>query len=122
VRPIRFSSGCWGPRIGAGMVAGRVGAADDAGAGTGRIADAGGRAGSGAAPEWCDECAGMGDATTVAACGSLLATGARAPVMCARWSAAVGVIGRPQTPQNRAPSSISFEQCGQVAIGGSTSR
>jgi hypothetical protein len=37
-------------------------------------------------------------------------------------AAAVGVIGRPQTPQNRAPSSISLEQCGQVAIGEPTSR
>ena len=31
----------------------------------------------------------------------------------ARWLMAVAVMGRPQAPQNRAPSSISTSQCGQ---------
>ena len=40
-----------------------------------------------------------------------------AEVAAATASAAVGVIGLPQAPQKRAPSSISAAQCGQVAMG-----
>ena len=56
-----------------------------------------------------------------AAAATRAGTTADAP-RAATAASAVCVIGRPQTPQNRAPSSISLEQCGQRAMGDSTSR
>lgn len=49
--------------------------------------------------------------------GETLIVSAAAPSLSlatsARWLMAVGEIGCPQAPQNRAPSSISASQCGQ---------
>jgi len=54
--------------------------------------------------------------------GGVVATGAEVAVVAALAAVAVGVIGWPQAPQNRAPSSIWTEQCGHWGIGGSPSR